>query len=63
MPFAIEVLGDDGLMYASDYPPWDCAYPDSVRQLRERTDLSEASKRQLLGENAARLYGLNGGCA
>ena len=58
LPFAIEVLGDDLLMYASDYPHWDCAFPDSARLLRERADLSETSKRKILGQNAARFYGL-----
>ncbi len=56
--YAIEVLGDDQIMYASDYPHWDCMHPDSARILQERTDLSESSKRKILGDNAARFYKL-----
>ena len=56
--YAIEVLGDDQIMYASDYPHWDCMHPDSARILQERTDLSASSKRKILGDNAARFYKL-----
>ncbi len=55
---AIDVIGDDCIMYASDYPRWDSAFPDSVSLLQERTDLPESSKRKVLGENAARFYKL-----
>jgi predicted TIM-barrel fold metal-dependent hydrolase len=56
--YAIEVLGDDQIMYASDYPHWDCMHPDSARILQERTDLSASTKRKILGDNAARFYKL-----
>jgi predicted TIM-barrel fold metal-dependent hydrolase len=61
LPYAIQVLGDELIMWSSDYPHWDCAFPDSARLLQQRTDLSEASKRKLLGENAARFYRLEVG--
>jgi len=34
-------------------------YPDSAKELWERNDLSEQTKRKILGENAKRVYGLN----
>ncbi len=50
--------GDDCIVYASDYAHYDCLYPESVRVLRGREDLSPQAKEKVLGANAARLYGL-----
>jgi predicted TIM-barrel fold metal-dependent hydrolase len=58
LPFAAEHVGEDVLLYASDYPHWDSDWPNTVRTLRERTDLSPTLKRKVLGENALRFYGL-----
>jgi uncharacterized protein len=58
LPVAVEVLGQDRIMYASDYPHWDAKTPDSVKLLAERTDLSETVKKKILGENGARMYNL-----
>ena len=58
LPHVLSELGDDFLVYASDYAHYDCLYPESVRTLQERSDVSEKSKEKLLGNNAARLYGL-----
>jgi predicted TIM-barrel fold metal-dependent hydrolase len=57
---ACAALGDECIMYASDYPHWDSDFPFTVAPIRERADLSEASKARVLGANAARFYGLNG---
>jgi len=46
------------LLYASDYWHFDAGYFDSVKEVWERSDLSESSKRNLLSYNAARLYNL-----
>ena len=57
IPHVIQFLGTDrNLVYASDYPHWDGAFPNSTRGLVERTDLTEGNKRNILGENARRLY-------
>jgi predicted TIM-barrel fold metal-dependent hydrolase len=58
VPFAVETLGDRFIMYASDYPHWDSDFPNSTRPLRERTDISDAVRARVMGENAARFYGL-----
>jgi predicted TIM-barrel fold metal-dependent hydrolase len=50
--------GDGKIVYASDYYHWDCAFPDSVRLIAERTDLNERAKKKILGDNAARLFNL-----
>jgi predicted TIM-barrel fold metal-dependent hydrolase len=55
-----DALGmDDYLMWASDYPHYDCVFPGAVAELREHCAmLPEASQRKIMGENAARCYGL-----
>jgi predicted TIM-barrel fold metal-dependent hydrolase len=58
LPAVAEALGDDFLLYASDYPHWDSEFPESVRTLRERSDLSPATRAKILGENAQRFFGL-----
>jgi predicted TIM-barrel fold metal-dependent hydrolase len=70
IPTVINYLGSDAtLLYSSDYPHWDGAFPNSTRKLAERTDLTDANKRNIFGENACRYYpglagpGLAGGLA
>jgi predicted TIM-barrel fold metal-dependent hydrolase len=58
IPYVMQSVGEDVICYASDYCHWDCAFPDSVRLLEERGDLSDAWKAKILAENPARLYGL-----
>jgi predicted TIM-barrel fold metal-dependent hydrolase len=53
-----ETVGEERLLYASDYSHWDCICPDSVKAIASRGDLSDGVKRKLLGENAARLFKL-----
>jgi len=57
LPYVIERIGADKLLYASDYPHWDSAWPNTVRIFLGRDDVSDAHKRQILGENAQRFYG------
>jgi uncharacterized protein len=52
----VEEMGADQIMFASDYPHWDSGFPHTTRHVRERTDLSEVSKRKILGENALRFF-------
>ena len=58
MPIAAEWVGDTQLLYASDYPHWDSDWPNTVKTVRERTDLTDEQKRKVLGENALRFYGM-----
>jgi len=54
----MNTLGDDIIMYASDYPHWDGTYPDSLKQLSDRPLLSKAQKYSVLRGSAERFYGL-----
>ena len=53
------ILGEDFIMYASDYPHWDGDWPESTKPLRERADLDEATRAKIAGVNARRFYRLN----
>ena len=50
-----DLLGDDVLMYASDYPHGESHFPESAR-IVTGWEMPEARKRKLLWDNAARLY-------
>ncbi len=58
LPGVIDVLGDEFIMYASDYPHWDGEWPESTKHLRSRGDISEGSRAKIAGANAQRFYGL-----
>jgi predicted TIM-barrel fold metal-dependent hydrolase len=49
-------LGDDVLMYASDYPHFECRFPNSVNYFMNWT-LDETLRRKLLWDNPVRFYG------
>jgi uncharacterized protein len=53
---AIEALGDETLMFATDYPHSESWFPKSVDAVLGWTSIPEASRRKLLWENAARCY-------
>jgi predicted TIM-barrel fold metal-dependent hydrolase len=58
LPALISVLGDDNLLFASDYPHPDGIFPGVVAALADRADLSPGSKAKLLRDNALRCFGL-----
>jgi predicted TIM-barrel fold metal-dependent hydrolase len=51
----VEYLGDEAVMFASDYPHWDCGYPDSANRILQR-QLPQRAKERILGGNAMRFY-------
>jgi predicted TIM-barrel fold metal-dependent hydrolase len=59
LPQALQLIGEEQVVYASDYPHWDGSYPHSLGELRGREDLTDAQKRKLLADNARRLYKIN----
>jgi predicted TIM-barrel fold metal-dependent hydrolase len=58
---AATTLGvDEYLMWASDYPHYDCVFPGAVDELQEHcAALPQAARQKIMGDNAARCYGLN----
>lgn len=60
LPATIERLGEDHLLFASDYPHDAPAWiQEDLEAFAERADISEAAKQQILGENALRFYRLD----
>jgi predicted TIM-barrel fold metal-dependent hydrolase len=49
-------LGDDVLMYASDYPHSECQFPDSVDNILAWQSLKPDTRTKLLWDNAARFF-------
>lgn len=60
IPQVVDVLGDNSLVYASDWPHWDHEYPESVEHLWDREDLSESQKQAILADNERAIYGFRG---
>ena len=56
--YAIDYLGDDNIVFSTDYPHPDSRYPKSVEMLLT-LDFPRDSLRKILWDNCARLYGLS----
>src|SRR5262249_17071072 len=56
----VDALGDSQAIYASDYPHFDCDFPDSVAELVEDSGLRGHALENVAGRNAGRLYGIGG---
>ena len=57
LPYVIERIGVEHILFASDYPHWDSMFPHVVSTIRGREDISEDAKQKILGDNAKRFYG------
>jgi len=57
IPAVVDLVGDEYLMFASDYPHFDCTFPGAVSAARE-AKISPAAMDKLLGENARAFYNL-----
>ena len=59
LPDLIEAVGEDNILFETDYPHPTCLYPDPLKTAAENMkDLAPAAQRKILGENAAKLYHL-----
>ncbi|MEY4950294.1 MAG: hypothetical protein RL698_2505, partial [Pseudomonadota bacterium] len=58
IPEVVKLCGDERILYASDYYHWDCAFPETVKFIVDRNDLSEATKQRILGGNAKKFFAL-----
>ena len=57
LAYVLDHVGENVILFASDYPHWDGNFPYMVSTLRERKDISATAKQKILCENALRLYG------
>jgi predicted TIM-barrel fold metal-dependent hydrolase len=58
LPQAVKLIGENQIVWASDFPHWDHSFPHSIGEIRERGDLTGAQKTKILHDNARRLYGV-----
>jgi len=57
LSYVIERIGEDLILYASDYPH-EPNLAQAIRKFEARTDLTETAKRKILVENGKRFYGM-----
>ncbi|HEY7061656.1 MAG TPA: amidohydrolase family protein [Chloroflexota bacterium] len=58
VPEVAALLGEQSLLFSSDYPHWDSPFPNSVKIVRERSDMSDTLKQKVLCDNVAACYGI-----
>jgi predicted TIM-barrel fold metal-dependent hydrolase len=54
----IDTTGDDNIVISTDYPHIDCRWPHALDEFLS-IPISEQSKRKILWDNCARLYGVS----
>jgi predicted TIM-barrel fold metal-dependent hydrolase len=59
LALTVETVGADHVLWASDWPHQDGAWPDPIELLRDRPDLTEADKRAIFVDGSARFYGID----
>jgi predicted TIM-barrel fold metal-dependent hydrolase len=57
LPYVIQRIGADKLLYSSDYPHWDSSWPNTVRMFKSREDVSQSDKQQIAWNNPQNFYG------
>jgi uncharacterized protein len=58
LPAVISLIGDDSIIFASDYPHPDAIFPGAVRALADRSDVDAESRTKILDTNARRCFAL-----
>jgi predicted TIM-barrel fold metal-dependent hydrolase len=56
LPHVLETIGDDLIIFATDYPHSGSAF---TADLLDRTDISDEAKTKILHDNGKRLFGWN----
>jgi uncharacterized protein len=56
VPEVVRRLGNDIVFYATDVPHWDHDFPENLREMATRDDLSVETRRKILHDNARRMY-------
>src|SRR5262249_1575885 len=57
----IRRIGDDNIVISTDYPHADSHWPHAVDSFMAIGDLSAESRKKILCDNCARVYGISGG--
>jgi uncharacterized protein len=59
LPMIIDLIGDDNIVFSTDYPHGDSDFPEGVEEFLEMDGVSNVSRKKILWDNCARLYNLN----
>ena len=59
MKYAIDYLGNGGLVFSTDFPHGDSKFPEAIDRFLE-IDISDEAKRNILWDNCASYYGIAG---
>ncbi len=59
LALTVATVGAERVLWASDWPHQDGAWPDPIEILRDRDDLTDADKRAMLLHGPARFYGID----
>jgi predicted TIM-barrel fold metal-dependent hydrolase len=57
LPYVMERIGEETVLFASDYPHWDGSFPYMSSTLKGRKDITDNQKDKIMRSNAIRLYG------
>jgi len=57
LPYVIERIGEDQILYASDYPH-EPDLAEAIKKFSGRKDLSDSAKRKILADNGERFYNM-----
>ena len=57
MKYTVDYLGDDHIVFNTDYPHLDAPDPKSVRPSFLEQSISDQAKKKILWDNAITLYG------
>ena len=60
LPMIIDLIGDDKIVFSTDYPHGDSDFPRAVDEFLELNGVSKESQEKILWDNCAALYGLGG---
>lgn len=59
LPDLIEAVGEDNILFETDFPHPTCLYPNPLQAVEEKmAGLPDETRRKILGENARKLYRL-----
>ena len=59
LPDLIEAVGEDNILFETDFPHPTCLYPSPLETVAEKmTTLARETRRKIMGENARKLYRL-----
>ena len=56
--YTVDAIGDNNIVFSSDYPHHDSEFPESVNEFLGHKDINESAKKRILWDNCARLYAL-----